>query len=189
MRAQLETVWNAISDSVENPQRYMPDLEGSRVLERLEGGMVKELKIGNESAPGVFDFFVFERGVLREVKNTNTENENENVTGVFNSFGYEREIVRKVTVRGTPYRERILVSKKEREVRRELIDHPACTGRIVVKAVPISAQNPMAPVDLQFFLKLEFKKGMKVKEEEMVSAIEEEQQQLKERAEELEMRS
>jgi hypothetical protein len=188
VRADLETVWSIILDSVENPQRYMPDVETASVLERLEGGITNELKIrGMESATGFFDFFVFERGTLKEIKST--ENENEYVPGVFGSFVFECSIVRKITMRSMTYREKILVSKKEREIRYELIDHPACTGKIIVKTVPLSVQNPMAPVDLQFFLELEFKDGVKEGEEEMTAVIMEEQLRLKEKAEELEARA
>lgn len=185
VRAELETVWAVVLDSVENPQRYMSDVEAVRVLERLQGGITKELKIrGMESAPGCFDFFVFERGTLKEIKST--ENDNVCVSGVFDSFVFEISIIREVTVRGVPYRERIRLSNKERKIHRELIDHPACSGKIIVKAVPSSVQNPMAPVDLQFFLELESMKGTKEEQEEMAAEIRKEQQRLKEKAEELE---
>ncbi len=66
--AELETLWGVLLESVENPQKYIPDVEASKVLERLGGGAVEELRIGSEVAPGVFDFFVFNRGVLTEIK-------------------------------------------------------------------------------------------------------------------------
>ncbi len=188
VRAELETVWAVVLDSVENPQRYMSDVEAVRVLERLEGGITKELKIrGMESAPGCFDFFVFERGTLKEIKCT--ENDNEYVSGVFDSFVFESSIIREVTVRSVPYRERIRISNKERKIYRELIDHPTCSGKIIVEVVPISVQNPMAPVDLQFFLELEFMKEAKEGKEEMTAELKKEQQRLKEKAEELETRA
>ena len=187
VRAELETVWSVVLDSVENPQRYMPDVETSRVLERLNGGIVRELLIrGMESASDSFDFVVFDLGALKEIKSTGSKNEY--VPGVFGSFEFECSMIREVSVLGIPYRERILISKKK-EIRRELIDHPLCTGKIIAKVVPISVQNPMAPVDLQFFLELEFKKGVKGGEKEMTATIMEEQQRLKEKAEELEMRA
>lgn len=185
VRAELETIWAVVSDSVENPQRYMSDVEAVRVLERLQGGTIKELTIrGMESAPGCFDFFVLERGTLKEVKST--ESDYVRVSGVFDSFVFERSITREVTVRGVPYRERIRISNKERKIHRELIDHPTCSGKIIVKAVPSSVQNPMAPVDLQFFLELDSMNGSKEEQEEMAAEIRKEQQRLKEKAEELE---
>lgn len=191
VHAEAETVWSILVDSMENPQRYRPDVEASRVLERLEGGIVKELKIrGMESAPGVFDFFVLDRGVLKEVKGQ--EDEYEHVSGVFGLFAYEGAIIMEITVRGIPYREKLLISKENREIRHELIDHPAYGGRIIVRATPTSVQNPMAPVELQFFLELEPKssdpKEMEKWEEEMTTAIKAEQQRMKERAEEQETR-
>lgn len=185
VRAELEAVWAVVLDSVENPQRYMSDVEAVRVLERLQGGITKELTIrGMEYAPGCFDFFVFERGTLKKIKST--ENDNVCASGVFDSFVFESSIIREVTVRGVPYRERIRISNKERKIHRELIDHPACSGKIIVKAVPCSVQNPMAPVDLQFFLELKSMKGAKEETEEMTGEIKKEQQRLKEKAEELE---
>ncbi len=188
VRAELDTVWAVVLDSVENPQRYMPEVEAVRVLERLEGGITKELKLrGMESASGCFDFFVFERGTLKEIKST--ENSTEHVSGVFDSFVFESSIIREVTVRSVPYRERIRISNRERKIHRELIDHPTCSGKIIVAAVPISVQNPMTPVDLQFFLELEFMKGAKEGEEGITAEIKEEQQRLKEKSEELETRA
>ncbi|GLI38814.1 hypothetical protein KI811_05850 [Geobacter hydrogenophilus] len=188
VRAELDTVWAVVLDSVENPQRYMPEVEAVRVLERLEGGITKELKLrGMESASGCFDFFVFERGTLKEIKST--ENSTEHVSGVFDSFVFESSIIREVTVRSVPYRERIRISNRERKIHRELIDHPTCCGKIIVAAVPISVQNPMTPVDLQFFLELEFMKGAKEGEEGITAEIKEEQQRLKEKSEELETRA
>ena len=156
-------IWSVILDSVESPQKYVPDVEKSSILERFEGETIKGRKIEGYSVE-VFDYFVYEGGIIREIK-----------------------------MRGTVYRERILVSKEQREIRRELIDNPACSVKIIVKTVPISTQNPMAPVDLQFFLELESKplraEGMTKWEEEMTADIKEEQRRLKERAEELEMKA
>ncbi len=190
VHAEPETVWNVLLDGVENPQKYMADVTESRVMERFEGGMVKKLMLeGNENAAGIYDFFVFERGTLKEIKPLGDEN----VTGVFDCFVFEDGIIREIKVRGTTYRERISVSRERREIRRELIDHPACGGRITVMAVPSSVQNPMAPTDLQFFLKLEAKlsraEGMAKWEDEMTVDIREEQQRLKDKAEEFERKA
>jgi hypothetical protein len=156
---------------------------------RLEGGTAKELKIGWEnSVPGEFDYFVFDQGTLREIKARKNENDYE--PGLLRSFVYESEIIRKVTVRGIPYKERILISRKYKDIRYELIDHPVFSGRITIKVAPYSAQNPMTPVDLQYFMVLISKsadsKGIVDREKEMESAIETELQRLKEHAEELE---
>lgn len=181
-------IWSVLLDSLENPQKYMPDVEESSILEWLEGGMVKGRKIeGYENSANIYKSSVFERGTFNEIKTGGDED----APGVFDYFVYEGGIIREIKVRGIVYKERILVSKKQREIHRELIDHPACSGKLTVKAVPISAQNPMAPVDLQFLLELEPKhsdtKEMVKREEEMTAGIREEQKRLKERAEELEM--
>lgn len=173
-------------DSLENPQKYMPNIEESNVLERLEGGMVKGRKIeGYENSAGIYKTSVFERGTFNEIKTGGDEDP----PGVFDYFVYENGVVRKIKARGTMYKERILVSKKQMEIRRELIDHPTCHVNITVKAVPISTQNPMAPVNLQFFLELGSKslnsEEKTTCEDEMTADISEEQRRLKEKAEEL----
>ncbi len=190
VEAEPETVWGVLLDSVENPQRYLPDAEGVKILERLAGGVLEELKVGNEVAPGVFDFFVFNRGVLTEIKPH--ESYDATVRGVFGTFAFESAVLREVTVRGSTYREKILISRENREIRRELIGHPASEGRIVIRAAPLSAQNPMAPVDLQFVPYLS-PTACRAEEsalwlEEMLVAIREEQCRLKAAAEERETR-
>lgn len=190
VEAEPETVWGVLLDSVENPQRYLPDAEGAKILERLAGGVVEELKVGNEVAPGVFDFFLFNRGVLTEIKPH--ESYDVTVRGVFGTFAYESAILREVTVRAVPYREKILISRANREIRRELIGHPASEGRIIIRAVPLSVQNPMAPVDLQFAPVLAPTASRAAEYalwlEEMLATIREEQRCLKAVAEEREMR-
>lgn len=104
----------------------------------------------------------------------------------------EGAIFREMKIRDTLYKEKISVNSVSKEICRELLDHPIYSGRIIIKAVPCSVQNPMAPVDLQFFLELEPKfsqtdlsekeKG----ENRMVTILEEEQLRLKEVSEELE---
>ncbi len=189
--AEPETVWRVLQDGVENPQRYLPDVEASQVLERLAGGVVEELRIGSEFAPWRFDFFVFNRGVLREIKSH--DNHDASVRGVFGSFAYESAVLREVTVRGVPYREKILISRANREIRRDLIGHPASEGRIIIRAVPLSTQNPMAPVDLQFAPVLTPNPSRSADTalwlEEMLFAIREEQRRLKAAAEEKKKRA
>ena len=191
IHADPEIIWSVLLDSIEAPLRYLPDVDASSVVERFEGGTAKELKIGWEnSVPGGFDYFVFDQGTLKEIKAQKNENDYE--PGLMRTFVYESEIARKITVRGIPYKERILISKKYKDIRRELIDHPVFSGRITIKVVPYSAQNPMSPVDLQYFMVLVSKsadaKGIVDREKEMVSAIETELLRIKERAEELEQR-
>ncbi len=70
--------------------------------------------------------------------------------GVFGFFAYESAVLREVAVRGVSYREKILISRVNLEIRRELIRHSDCEGRIVARAAPLAVQNPMTPVDLQF---------------------------------------
>ena len=62
------------------------------------------------------------------------------------------------------------------------MDHPAFSGKIVIKVVPTSVQNPMAPIDLQYFVELD----LKWKEENLISSLVDEQKRLKEISEELE---
>ena len=189
IRAEPGTIWSVLLDGIEAPQRYMPDVGDSSVVERLEGGTAKELKIGWECpVPGGFDYFVFDQETLKEIKAEVNEDDYE--PELFRSFVYENGIVRKVTVRGIPYKERILVSRKYKDIRRELVDHPVFSGRITIKVAPYSAQNLMAPVDLQIFMVLVSKsadaKGIVDREKEMVSAIKAEMQRVKERSEGLE---
>lgn len=189
IHADPETIWGVILDSIEVPQRYLPDVDASSVVERFEEGTAKELKIGWENTvSGGFDYFVFDQGTLKEIKAQKNENDYE--LGLMRSFEYESEIVRKITVRGIPYKERILVSGKHKDIRRELVDHPDFFGRITIKLASYSAQNLMAPVDLHFFVVFVSKsadaKGIVDRGKEMVSAIESEMRRIKERAEELE---
>ena len=189
IRAEPGTIWSVLLDGIEAPQRYMPDVGDSSVVERLEGGTAKELKIGWECpVPGGFDYFVFDQETLKEIKAEVNEDDYE--PELFRSFVYENGIVRKVTVRGIPYKERILVSRKYKDIRRELVDHQVFSGRITIKVAPYSAQNLMAPVDLQIFMVLVSKsadaKGIVDREKEMVSAIKAEMQRVKERSEGLE---
>ncbi|MDD2540455.1 MAG: hypothetical protein PHH28_05345 [Desulfuromonadaceae bacterium] len=189
IHAELGTIWSVLLDSIEAPQRYMPNVGASYIMERLEGGTAKELKIGWEcSVAGGIDYFVFDQEALREIKQEKNEGNYE--PELFRSFVYENEIVRKVTVRGTEYQERILVSERNKDIRRELVDHPVFSGRITFKVAPYSAQNLMAPVELHSFMVLVSKsadaKGIVDHEKEMVSVINTEMQRIKERAEELE---
>ncbi len=189
IHAEPGTIWSVLLDGIEAPQRYMPDVGASNVVERLEGGTAKELKIGWEcSVPGGLDYFVFDQEALREIRQEKNENDYE--PELFRSFVYENGIVRNVTVRSTPYQERILVSEKYKDIRRELVDHPVFSGRITIKVASYAAQNLMAPVDLQYFMVLASKstdaKGIVNRENEMVSAIKTEMRRIKERAEELE---
>lgn len=176
-------------DSIEDPRRYRPDVDASSVVERLEGGTAKELKISWENpVPGGFDLFVFDQGTLRGIKARKNENDYE--PGLMSFFVYDREIIRNVTVRGISYKERIRISKKYKDIRRELVDHPVFSGRIIIKVASYSSQNLMAPVELQYFIVLVSKpadaKGIVDREEEILSSIKTELQRIKERSEELE---
>lgn len=189
IHAEPETIWSILLDSIDAPQRYMPDVSASSVVERLGGGTAKELMIGWENlVPGGFDYFVFDHGYLKEIKVQKNKNDYE--PGLLKSFVYENEIIREITVRGIRYREKFLVSSKYKDIRRELVDHPVFSGQTTIKVAPFSAQNPMAPVDLQLLMVLVSKsadaKGIIPFEKEMVSAIEAEMRRIKERAEELE---
>lgn len=192
VHADPGVLWSVILESVENPQRYVANVEECRVLERQGGGVIREVTCGGcEPAPGVFDFFVVDGGVLREIKST--DDRADSVHGVFRFFSFESVIVREVSVQGERYREKILISTVDREIRRELVDHPASKGTIAIKVVPISVQNPMAPVDLQFQAALEPSASHAGEytrwHEETMMGIREEQLLLKEVAEEREMRS
>ena len=104
----------------------------------------------------------------------------------------EGAIFREMKIQDILYKEKISVNSVSKEICRDLLDHPTYSGRIIIKAVPSSVQNPMAPVNLQFFLELESKlshtdRTTKEKEENrMESILEEEQRRLKGMSEELE---
>lgn len=104
----------------------------------------------------------------------------------------EGAVFREMKIRDTLYKEKISVNSVSKEICRELFNHPTYSGRIIIKAVPCSVQNPMAPVDLQFFVELESKisqadRSVKETEEKLMEIIlEEEQRRLKEVSEELE---
>ncbi len=57
--AKPETVWSVLLDSMENPQKYIPDVGVTKVLERLAGE--PSMSSGSEarSTRGGFNFFVF----------------------------------------------------------------------------------------------------------------------------------
>ncbi|KAA0888315.1 hypothetical protein [Oryzomonas rubra] len=188
IHADPETIWNVLLDSIETPQHYLPDVNASSVVGRLEGGTAKELNISWEnSVSGGFDYFVYYQGVPKEIKVQ--ENENDYDPELFRSYVYEIEIIRENTLRGVPYREKFLVSNKFKDIRQKLVDHPDFSGQIIIKVVPYSVQNPMAPVVLQFNLvlvpKLTDVKGITGHEKEMESVIKTELQRIKERAEDL----
>ena len=129
VHAELQIVWNALMDSLENPQKYSPDIKECRVVKTAEYEFLREIH--------VFD---------------------------------------------TCYKEKISVNSVAKEICLEIVDHPVCFGKIVIKVVPTSVQNPMAPVDLQYFLELE----LNGKGENLISTLMEEQRRLKEISEELE---
>lgn len=137
VHAQPETVWELLLDRVEKPQNYLHGVEGVQIVERSNGGIVRELK-------------------------------------------WE----------GKTVRERIVPDRDHYRVSSELLEHPLYTGTIVVRAVPTSTQNPMAPLYLESELRLERKsfhlEGMVRIEEEMIADIEKELQAVKRKAEELE---
>jgi hypothetical protein len=47
IHAQLETVWNVLLDSMENPQAYQPQVHESRIIEKSVDGLIREMKIDN----------------------------------------------------------------------------------------------------------------------------------------------
>lgn len=104
----------------------------------------------------------------------------------------EGAVFREMTIRDILYREKVSVNHVSREICRELLDHPAYVGKIVIKAVPSSVQNPMAPIDLQFFLDLEPISGSQIKDDEetgIIALVKEEQRRITKESEKLERRS
>lgn len=43
VNASVETIWSLLVDKIENPQPYVPEVEESRVLERYEDGIMREM--------------------------------------------------------------------------------------------------------------------------------------------------
>lgn len=83
VHADPSIIWSVILDSVENPQKYMPDVEESSILERFEGGMIKGRKIeGYKNSADIYNTSVFERGTFNEFTTGGDEVE----PGVFDFF-------------------------------------------------------------------------------------------------------
>lgn len=45
IHAQLETVWNVLLDSMENPQAYQPRVKDLKIIEKSADGLIREMKI------------------------------------------------------------------------------------------------------------------------------------------------
>lgn len=103
---------------------------------------------------------------------------------------FENGLVRQLRYRGKIFRERLTADPKSHELRCELIEHPLFSGSVIVKIVPTSTQNPMAPVDLEYGIDLERRsfhlEGVLQAEEELTADIRREMELVKGRAEELE---
>src|SRR6185369_6198410 len=101
----------------------------------------------------------------------------------------ETTALRQVKIRNTIFKEKLTIDSVHGEIRHELLDHPAYSGTITIKVVPTSVQNPMAPVELQFFLDLvpRFPQVLRTEEElEIMYVVGAQQQRIKQAAEELE---
>ncbi len=99
-------------------------------------------------------------------------------------------VVRNIVKQGTTVRERLTADDGERELRSELLEHPAYRGWTAIRIVPTSVQNPMAPLDLECTVELERKsfhlEGLQKTDEELLAGLRGELETLRERAEELE---
>jgi len=99
-------------------------------------------------------------------------------------------IIREVKMQDMVIRERISLDDKEKTVHSELLEHPLYSGTIDTRLFPTATQNPMAPLYLEFGLKLELKtdhlEGTVKPEEVMVAALKEESELIRKKAEELE---
>jgi hypothetical protein len=102
-------------------------------------------------------------------------------------------VVREVRRQGVVVRQRLSADNGERELRSELLDHPAYTGWTAIRVIPASVQNPMAPLELECAVRLERKsfhlEGMLKSEEQLLAELKEAMSMLKEKAEEQEKRS
>jgi hypothetical protein len=98
-------------------------------------------------------------------------------------------VIREIKVQNMVIRERISLDK-EKTIHSELLEHPQYEGTIVTRLVPTSTQNPMAPVYLETNFKLEHKSvpmgGAVITDKEMTSALNDEMELIKKKAEELE---
>lgn len=99
-------------------------------------------------------------------------------------------VIREMEVRNMVIRERISWANHEKTIQSELLEHPQYEGTIVTRLVPTSTQNPMAPVYLETDLKLEHKSaplgGAVLTDKEMTTALNDEMELIKRKAEELE---
>jgi len=99
-------------------------------------------------------------------------------------------VIRELNVSNMTIRERISLDDNEKSIHSEFLEHPQYEGTIVTRLVPTSTQNPMAPVYLETDFKLEHKAvpmGRAVTtDKEMTTALNDEMELIKEKAEELE---
>lgn len=99
-------------------------------------------------------------------------------------------VIREMKVQDRIIRERISFDVGEKAIHSELLEHPQYEGTIITRLVPTSTQNPMAPVHLESDFKLEHKSGPlegTVKtDKEMTTALSDEMELIKKKAEELE---
>lgn len=137
VHAQWETLWSLLLDRIENPQRYQPLVVHSKVIDRSDKWVIREMKMQ--------DMFI---------------------------------------------RERITLDDVEKAIHSELLEHPQYEGTIITRLVPTSTQNPMAPVHLETVFKLEHKSvplgGGVITDKEMTTALNDEMELIKKKAEELE---
>lgn len=99
----------------------------------------------------------------------------------------ENMILREVTIHGIRVREKVTVNHTDREVKHEILDHPAFTGTIDIKIVPTARQSPVAPQHLEYHVNL-LRKSLQVTgvmrgEEEAVIDFDTELKDIKARAE------
>lgn len=45
IHAQVDTIWQLLLDRVENPQKYQPRIQDSKIVERFSDGVVRETRI------------------------------------------------------------------------------------------------------------------------------------------------
>ncbi len=99
-------------------------------------------------------------------------------------------IIRELKWEGKAIREKIVPDDAAYSITHEILEHPLYTGSTVIRALPTSVQNPVAPIYLEADVRLERKSfhldQMVKTEAEMVADLEQELQTVKVKAENLE---
>jgi hypothetical protein len=102
-------------------------------------------------------------------------------------------IIRELKWEGKAVREKIVPDDAAYSITQEILEHPLYSGSTVIRALPTSVQNPMAPVYIEANVRLERKsfhlEQMVKTEAEMVTDLEKELEALKAKAEKLESRA